>query len=189
MMGGEWPLRSREGRFRLQANRLDPEMLERWERIDGQIYDMSPSPTIEHQRAVGSLFRLISNHLQGKTCEAFVAPFDVFLDGDELGNYVQPDITVVCDPSKLQSKGCLGVPDMVVEVLSPNTAKKDKGAKLRAFRKAGVRECWIVDPYNRFVEVFLLTEEGNAFPTVYSQDDTVAVNVLAGLTIDLKDIF
>lgn len=173
----------------MQAIQLDPEQFERWERMDGVIYDMSPSPSSEHQRIVTRLIRDISGYLKGKTCESFTSPFDVYLDGNESGDYVQPDITVICDPSKIQHKGCMGAPDMVVEILSPRTAKKDRTAKLRAYRKASIQECWIVDPYNQTVEVYLLTDEDNMFPTVYNRDDTVTVSIVEGLGINLQDIF
>lgn len=173
----------------MQANQLDPEQLDRWERIDGVIYDMSPSPTSEHQRIVGRIYRDISGFLKGKTCESFTSPFDVYLDGNESGDYVQPDITVICDANKIQHKGCVGVPDMVVEVLSPRTAKKDKSSKLRAYRRAGVRECWIVDPYNQTVEVYLIADEGNVFPTIYNKEDIISVSILEGLGVNLQDIF
>ncbi|WAH37717.1 Uma2 family endonuclease [Alicyclobacillus dauci] len=167
---------------------LDPTELERWERIDDVIYDMSPSPSTEHQRIVGRLYREISAYLKGKTCEGFTSPFDVYLDGDEARNYVQPDITIVCDPSKLRPQGCIGAPDMVVEVLSPSTAYKDKTVKLRAYRLAGVHEYWIVDPHNQFVEVYRLAES-NVFPTVYNNDAVVTVGIFQGLEIDLREIF
>lgn len=173
----------------VQANQLDPEQLIRWERIEGVIYDMSPSPSTEHQRILGRIYRDISGYLKGKTCESFTSPFDVYLDGEESGDYVQPDITIICEPSKVQHKGCVGAPDMVVEVLSPRTAKKDKSSKLRAYRKVGVHECWIVDPYNQTVEVYLLTDEGNVFPLVYNRDDTVTVSIFEDLDINLQDIF
>ncbi len=173
----------------MQANQLDPEKLERWERIDGVIYDMTPSPTSEHQRIVGRIYRDISGYLKGKTCESFTSPFDVYLDGDESGDYVQPDITVICDINKIQHKGCVGVPDMIVEVLSPRTAKKDKSSKLRAYRRAGVREYWIVDPYNQTVEVYLMDNEDGVFPTVYNKDDIIMVSIFEDLGVKLSEIF
>lgn len=173
----------------MPANQLDPDILERWERIDGEIYDMSPPPTSEHQSIVTRLTSEIGIYLKGKTCKVFVAPFGVWLDDSDGGDYVEPDITVICDPSKILHKGCVGAPDMVIEVLSPSTVKKDKSVKLRSYRKAGVRECWIVDPLNQFVEVYLLSDEDTVFPTVYNKDDTVTVSVLEGLDINLRDIF
>ncbi len=161
----------------------------RWERIDGTIYDMTPSPSAEHQRIVGRLVRDIGSFLKGKECESFVAPFDVYLNGSDQGDYVQPDITIICDPNKIESKGCVGAPDMVVEVLSPRTAKKDKTTKLMAYQRAGVRECWIIDPYNLTVEIYLFTGDDTVFPTVYGKDESVIVSVVEGLEINLKDIF
>ncbi|GGJ11720.1 hypothetical protein GCM10010885_21290 [Alicyclobacillus cellulosilyticus] len=127
-------------------------------------------------------------YLKGKTCEAFIAPYDVYLEGDEGGNYVRPDITVICDPSKLRPYGCVGAPDMVMEVLSPATAYKDKTVKLRAYMAAGVREYGLVDPYNQIVEVYRLADQ-QLFPTVFSEDDTVPVGVLPELEIRLDEIF
>lgn len=175
--------------FIMKPEQIDPEEFVRWERIAGVIYDMTPSPSAEHQRVVTRLIRDISGYLKGKECESFVAPFDVYLDGEEAGDCVQPDITIICDPNKIQRKGCVGAPDMVVEVLSPRTAKKDKTTKLMAYKRAGLRECWIVDPYNQTVEIYLFAGVDHVFPTVYNRDDTVNVSTVAGLTINLQDIF
>ncbi len=162
---------------------------ERWERIGGVIYDMSPSPSSEHQAILVNLVREISTYLKGKTCKLFTSPYDVYLNGDESGDYVIPDITIVCDPNKIQHKGCVGVPDMVIEILSPSTAYKDKTTKLKAYRNAGVREYWIVDPYNQFVEVYLFTDGSNSFPMVYNKDETIPVSIFGELDIVMKDIF
>lgn len=163
--------------------------LERWERLDGVVYEMSPPPSSDHQSIVGNLFREISVYLKGKTCRAFPAPFGVWLDDDDNGNYVEPDITVVCDTNKIQSKGCVGVPDMVVEVLSPRTAKKDKTVKLRAYKVSGVREYWIIDPHNQLVEVFRLQDNVFGEPSVYGSDERVLVGIFGDFYINLYDVF
>lgn len=170
----------------MRANQTDPENLERWERIDGVIYDMTPPPTSEHQSIVGNLYREISSYLKGKSCKAFVAPFGVWLENAS-DDYVEPDITIICDPAKIHHKGCVGVPDMVLEVLSPSTAYKDKTAKLRIYKTAGVREYWIVDPANQFVEVYQLQENGS--PTVYNKNDIVTIGVFEQCDIHLEEIF
>ncbi len=172
----------------MEVNHLDPNNLERWERIDGVIYDMTPSPSSEHQRIVGRLYLAIGAYLKGRTCEAFVSPYDVYLDNNENGQYVQPDISVICDPTKIKHKGCYGAPDMVVEVLSPTTGKKDKTVKLRAYKAAGVLEYWIIDPGNQLVEVYDLQGE-IPFPIVYGTDDKVVVRIFEDLQINLADIF
>ena len=172
----------------MEVNHHDPNNLERCERIDGVIYDMTSSPSSEHQRIVGRLYVAIGSYLKGKTCEAFTSPFDVYLDGNENGQYVLPDISVICDPTKIKHKGCYGAPDMVVEVLSPTTGKKDKTVKLRAYKASGVLEYWIIDPGNQLVEVYDLQGE-IPFPTVYGTGDTVVVGIFEDLQIILADIF
>lgn len=161
---------------------------ERWERIDGIIYDMTPPPSSQHQAIVGSLYGEFYNCLKGRPCKAFPAPFGVWLD-DEDDNYVEPDITVICDQSKIHKKGCVGVPDLVVEVLSPSTALKDKRAKLRRYRLSGVREYWIVDPLNQIVEVYKLSENVFTEPQVFGKDETVKEGIFEGLEINLQEIF
>lgn len=161
---------------------------ERWERIDGIIYDMTPPPSSQHQSIVGSLYGEFYNYLKGRPCRAFPAPVGVWLD-DEDDNYVEPDITVICDPSKIHKKGCVGVPDLVVEVLCPSTALKDKRVKLKRYRLSGVREYWVVDPLNQIVEVYKLSENGFTEPQVFGKDETVKDGIFEGLEINLQEIF
>jgi Uma2 family endonuclease len=162
--------------------------LERWERIDGIVYDMTPPPSSQHQAIVGNLYGELYTYLKGKKCKAFPAPFGVWLD-DENNIYVEPDITVVCDQSKIHEKGCIGAPDLVVEVLSPSTALKDKRVKLRRYRLSGVREYWIVDQLNQIVEVYKLSENVFTEPQVYGKEETVKVGIFEDLEINLHDIF
>ncbi len=122
---------------------------ERWELIDGVAYNMSPAPNRIHQKISGELHRQIANYLIGKQCEVYAAPFDVRLPAtgeknDEITTVVQPDITIVCDKSKLDKKGCKGSPDLVIEILSPYTAKKDMKEKHFLYEKFAVKEYWIV---------------------------------------------
>ncbi|ODA41675.1 hypothetical protein DSBG_1607 [Desulfosporosinus sp. BG] len=161
---------------------------ERWERIDGVTYDMTPPPSSQHQAIVGNLYGEFYTYLKGKHCKAFPAPFGVWLN-DENDNYVEPDITVICDQSKIHPKGCVGVPDLVVEVLSPSTALKDKRVKLRRYRLSGVREYWIVDPFNKLVEVYMFSENVFTEPAVYGPVETIRDGIFEDLTIDLRNIF
>jgi Uma2 family endonuclease len=127
------------------------------------------------------------------------APFDVRLPlngemaDDKIYNVVQPDICVVCDPSKLDEKGCLGAPDLIVEVISPSTAKRDLNEKFNLYEVAGVREYWVVYPKDKAVTVFLLQENGkyDSGTTYQLIDKTVHVPVhtLEGLVIDLEELF
>ncbi|MDA8427122.1 MAG: Uma2 family endonuclease [Treponema sp.] len=138
---------------------------ERWELIDGQAWSMSPAPARRHQIVVGRLYAAIYDFLKGKSCQAFVAPFDVLLpqggepDG-EVDTVVQPDIVVYCDKSKLTYAGARGAPDLAVEVLSPSTSKKDLAEKFALYERQGVREYWVVDPGNGAVQVWRLESAG-----------------------------
>ena len=126
----------------------------RAELIDGQIYMMAP-PTRIHQEISFSLSRKIADFIDAKggSCRVYPAPFAVFLNQDKR-NYVEPDISVICDMGKLDDKGCNGAPDWVVEVASPGTKHMDYGIKLFKYHAAGVREYWIINPMMKTVNVY-----------------------------------
>jgi Uma2 family endonuclease len=127
---------------------------QRAELIDGQIYDMAP-PNTMHQRLVSELTISIGNYIRSKegTCTVYPAPFAVFLNKDDK-NYVEPDISIICDKSKLDNYGCNGAPDWVIEIISPSTERMDYGIKLFKYRSAGVREYWVVNPAKDIVNVY-----------------------------------
>lgn len=127
---------------------------ERAELIDGKIYYMSP-PTWKHQRISGRLYQSIANYIDSKNgqCEVLAAPFAVFLNDDDI-NYLEPDISVICDRSKLDEKGCHGAPDWVIEIVSPSSKPRDYMTKLFKYRISGVREYWIVDPDKQITMVY-----------------------------------
>lgn len=127
---------------------------ERAELIDGKIYYMAP-PNTNHQRLVNYLSTEINLHIRknGGSCEVFPAPFAVFLNKNEK-NYVEPDISVICDPSKLDDKGCHGAPDWIIEIVSPGSKQMDYYKKLFKYCTAGVREYWVVDPDRKVVTVY-----------------------------------
>ncbi|MDL2319351.1 Uma2 family endonuclease [Eubacteriales bacterium OttesenSCG-928-A19] len=160
----------------------------RYELIDGEVY-MMDAPKRVHQGISGAIFWRIAAYLEGKPCEVYAAPFDVRLNADaEDDTVVQPDISVICDPSKLDDRGCVGAPDMVVEILSPSSAEYDQGVKLNRYLEAGVRECWIVNPMHRFVQVNLL-RDGEYHMRPYGDADAVPVSVLDGCVIELAKVF
>ena len=160
----------------------------RLELIDGQIYFMA-APNRAHQEVSSNLQGTIWNFLKGKKCQIFAAPFAVNLEqGKGHDTTVQPDLVVVCDPNKLDKKGCNGTPDMVIEILSPSTTRKDRLLKYLKYEQAGVAEYWIVDPDGRFVEVYLL-QDGRYFSKRYGEEDKIPCDVLEGLEIDLNEIF
>ncbi len=125
----------------------------RWELINGVAYDMTPAPSVEHQRVSRHLERAIEDGIEeGKrrggegACEMFHAPLDVFLGG----SVFQPDIVVVCDPEKISERGIEGAPDLVVEILSASNSSRDTVVKRWAYAEAGIPEYLIVDPIEKF---------------------------------------
>ena len=167
---------------------------ERAELIDGEVILMAPAPSRVHQGISGEIFRQLGNYLKGKKCKVYAAPFDVRLfevDGDrpeDVDTVVEPDITVVCDPSKLDERGCKGAPDMVVEILSPSTRKKDLTVKLRKYIGAGVSEYWIVDPDKKKVVVYDFAHE--ELPAVYGFDSKIPAGIFKGeCEVDFAEIY
>jgi len=160
----------------------------RWELIEGTPYAMS-APTPLHQRISKGLFRQIDAFLSGKPCEPFYAPIDVRLNADETDDtVVQPDIIVVCDPSIIDDNSCKGSPDLIIEILSPSSAKHDRIVKFQQYLKAGVREYWIVDPVEKAVQVCVL-EGDRYYIEMFSDDGLVPAHALPGLEISLPDVF
>lgn len=127
---------------------------QRAELIDGEIFDMAP-PSRMHQRLVTEISTVINQYIKrnGGSCEVDVAPFAVFLSDDDR-NYVEPDITVVCEQDKLSERGCEGAPDWIIEIVSPGSRKMDYMIKLFRYRAAGVRLYWIVDPEKQNIRVY-----------------------------------
>ncbi|MCL1809977.1 MAG: Uma2 family endonuclease [Clostridiales bacterium] len=162
----------------------------RYELIDGVAYMMSPAPSRQHQEVLVEMIWQIRSFLEGKPCKVYAAPFDVRLNaaGDAEDTVVQPDIVIVCDKSKLDKKGCNGTPDMVVEILSPSTASRDRLVKFNKYLEAGIKEYWIVDTETKSVQACIL-EKGRYVVSMYSDTDTAPVQVLEGCRIDLKDVF
>jgi len=168
---------------------------ERWEIIEGVPYNMSPAPAREHQRVSAIIFVKIYNFLSGKECEVYFAPFDVRLaetknEADEaIETVVQPDIAVICDQNKLDKRGCLGSPDIMVEILSPATSYKDQTEKLLLYEKHGVREYWIVNPDAKYVMIYRLDGKKYGKPEYLTENDIFESNVLEGFKIDLSEVW
>lgn len=158
---------------------------ERAELIDGHIYYMAP-PSRRHQLIAGELFTIINTYIKSKggSCEPYIAPFAVFLNGDDK-NYVEPDISVICDKSKLTDKGCTGAPDWIIEVVSPGSRRMDYYTKLFKYRTSGVREYWIVDPEKNRVTVYDLEHED---VNEYTFEDTVKVCIYSDLSINFHHL-
>ena len=162
----------------------------RSELLDGEIVMMA-TPSRAHQGVVTQLVFQIESYLKGKKCKLYPAPFAVrlFPQKDYSDNTVfEPDIVVVCDPAKLDDKGCNGAPDLVIEVISPSTAKYDRIIKFRKYQIAGVKEYWIVDPDLKTVQVCIL-EHDRYVVFMYDEDEKIPVDVLKGCDIDLQTVF
>lgn len=155
----------------------------RAELIDGEMYMMA-SPGRTHQRALGDLFVKIYNFISSKKgkCEVYAAPFAVYLHNDDK-TYLEPDVLVVCDTDKLDEKGCHGAPDWVIEIVSPSSQKMDWILKLEEYRKAGVREYWIIDAEAQKVTVYRF-EKGDVMEE-YSFEEKITAGIYDDLEIML----
>lgn len=157
---------------------------ERAELINGQIYMMVP-PSRKHQDILSFLHLAIGNHIANNSgeCRVYPAPFAVFLFADD-SKYLEPDISVICDKSKLNDRGCNGAPDWIIEIVSPGSRAMDYYTKLSLYREAGVREYWIVDPVKQ--AIFVYDMEQAAAPVIYSFADKIKVNIYENLEIDFS---
>lgn len=167
---------------------------ERIEIIDGEAFMMAP-PSSYHQKICFQIGRQLGNFLEGKRCEVYPAPFGVRLfeqNGDEpedVDTMVEPDISVVCDPGKIDERGCKGAPDLVIEILSPSTWRHDKFTKINLYQRAGVREYWIVSPEEKTVQVFLLEDGRYTVKDFGADKDRLKVNILDDCFIELSKVF
>lgn len=160
---------------------------ERWEIVDGEAYDMAPAPTPRHQGVVTRFAGILDRALSGGTCRAFVSPIDVVLSEHSV---IQPDIVVVCDAAKVTEASIRGAPDVVIEVLSPSTALRDKREKLRLCERHGVPEYVVADPSTRTVERYALGEGGSyGRAQVLGPEDRLVLTSLDSLEIELQEVF
>jgi Uma2 family endonuclease len=167
---------------------------ERLELIKGKIFKMSPAPSSTHQRVSQWLNKELLLFLDGKKCEVFAAPFDVRLPrkskrDEDIITVVQPDLCVVCDPSKIDKRGCIGAPDIVVEILSPSNTRKELKNKYEVYEEAGIKEYWIVSPQDHSFLVYTL-KDGRYVPSrLMAEGDVVTSAVLEGFSLDLEKLF
>lgn len=168
---------------------------ERLELIKGKIFKMSPAPSSSHQILSGIIFGELYLYLKGKPCAVFAAPFDVRLsrklDNDQdIITVVQPDICVICEPSKIDLKGCIGAPDIVVEILSPGNNKKELQNKYEVYEETGVKEYWIISPQDKTFMKYILGEDLKYIPTrLLTVGDFVNTPILPGFELDLEEVF
>ena len=170
---------------------------QRCELIDGVVYDMTPAPAPIHQIILGELSWQFFNFFRGKPCKVFFAPFDVRFPKNtnpesdaNTETVVQPDLVVICEPGKIDSRGCLGAPDLVIEILSPSTSAKDRLTKLNLYEKHGVKEYWIVSSDAGSVMIFRLKKDQRyGKPEHAYWSETITTPLFPGLTVDLTTVF
>ncbi|MHA4738668.1 Uma2 family endonuclease [Dyadobacter sp. MSC1_007] len=168
---------------------------ERLELIKGKIFKMSPAPSVRHQKISAKLHLEIGGFFENHYCQVFYAPFDVRLSkmnqsatDQKIYTVVQPDLCVICDELKLDDKGCLGAPDLIVEILSPGNSKKEMDNKFDLYEECGVREYWLVEPAENTVFIYVLNSEG-VYIGLKPATDTLRSTIFPDLTIDLEKIF
>lgn len=169
------------------------------ELIKGKVFRMSPAPGLSHQRVSGALFLQIGNYLQGKSCQIFAAPFDVRLPlpqyrqtPNKIDTVVQPDLCIICDPHKLDERGCIGAPDWIIEILSPTTSQKDYTEKYEIYQHAGVREYWVVHPHEATVSIYRLDATGEyqlLRKTPFLRHEIAPSGVFSEFGVDLGRVF
>ncbi len=169
---------------------------ERVELIRGWISRMSPAPLRIHQGISTTLTIQIGIYLLNKKCKLYPAPFDVRLTNKRksipnksITSVVQPDISVICDMEKLDEKGCIGAPDWIIEILSPDNTKKEMREKFSLYEESGVREYWVVYPEYFQVQVFDLINDKFISRGFYVKEDLIPVGIFEGFSIDTNLLF
>ena len=166
---------------------------ERVELILGKIFEMS-APNRLHQALLGKIYAKLEVFLENDPCNVYVAPFDVRFprkskDDKDIITVLQPDISVVCDHSKLDDKGCIGAPDIVVEILSPGNNRKEMTNKYDIYEQGGVKEYWVVSPQNETFLMYTLVNEKYQPSRIMVAGDIVTSSVLPGFSLDLESLF
>jgi Uma2 family endonuclease len=176
------------------ADYLTWQMEEMVELIKGKIFKQAAAPRVNHQRVAGALFNILFNFLKGKKCEAFIAPFDVRLPikskrNEDIDTVVQPDICVVCNPEKIDELGCIGAPDLVLEILSPGNNKKELQNKYEVYEESGVKEYWVIHPNECTLLIYNLINGKYQASKLFTHGDVVKSDAVEGFQLDLTEIF
>jgi len=167
---------------------------ERLELIKGKLFKMSPAPNRIHQELSWEIARELSSYLKGKPCKAYTAPFDVRLPrkskvDQDIMTVVQPDICVICDPAKLDDRGCLGAPDIIIEILSPGNNKKEIANKYEVYEESGVKEYWMVVPQEKAFWQYILKDGRYSASRPRTLGDEVTTPILPGFALNLDELF
>lgn len=167
--------------------------------VKGKVIPISPSPSLQHQNISMNLSGILYKFFKGKPDKVFAAPFNVRLYNHEqseqhnqdIYTIVSPDLCVVCDSSKLDQQGCLGAPNLVIEIIAKNTAKKDIHTKYQLYQASGVKEYWLIYPHEQTIQQFILNTEDNEYDLhrMYSDNDSIIPYLFPYLSIELAEIF
>lgn len=176
------------------ADYLTWDIEEMVELIKGKVFKAAAAPRRKHQEIAGQLFTKFHNFLKKHTCKVYIAPFDVRLPAhskknEDIYTVVQPDICVVCDPTKLDDAGCIGAPDLIVEILSPGNNKKDLKFKYEVYLESGVREYWVVHPEEQTLMIYTLIDNQYVPSKLFVSGDIVNSSVVKGFQLDVEDLF
>ena len=154
---------------------------------------MSPAPSSRHQEISFHLSRELGVYLKGKSCKAFSAPFDVRLPRQSEKNtytVVQPDLCIICDLEKIDQRGCVGAPDLVIEILSPGNTKKEMNEKFDIYEESGVKEYWLVEPNDKALFAYTLNGEGKFISSKpYTEDSSISPSMFPDFELELKEVF
>jgi Uma2 family endonuclease len=180
------------------ADYLTWKLMERVELIKGKIMKISPAPNVIHQSISRNFTGIFFNYFRTKNCRALAAPIDVSLydkkksvkQNKDVFTVVQPDLCVICDLEKLNELGCMGAPDLIIEILSPGNSKKEMRIKYDLYEEAGVREYWVADPEHQTVHIFVM-DENEKYRTagIYVCDDVMTAQIFPDLHVDLAEVF
>lgn len=178
------------------ADYLTWQFNERVELIRGWISKMSPAPGTTHQAVSWDIAYYFANYFRKTNCKTFAAPFDVRLldskkskNNQQVFSVVQPDICVICDEKKIDERGCVGAPDLIIEIVSPGNSKREMKTKYELYEENGVREYWIANPLEKNIMLYVLKAKKYHLKKIYFDDDAIESILFKGLVIDLKEIF
>jgi len=168
-----------------------PEMVEL---IKGRVFKMAAAPRRRHQAVAGEVFKRISIFLEGKNCKVYIAPFDVRLPvhsrkNEDIYTVVQPDICVICDATKLDDAGCIGAPDIVIEILSPGNNRKELQNKYEVYEESGVQEYWVIHPDEQTLLIYTLVNGKYQASKLFTVGDFITTPILPDFVLDLELVF
>jgi len=176
------------------ADYLTWQMDEMVELIKGKIFKQAAAPRRIHQEVSGRVFNKLYNYLEKQSCKVYAAPFDVRLPvkskkNEDINTVVQPDICVICDPEKLDELGCVGAPDLIVEILSPGNNKKELQNKYEVYEESGVKEYWVIHPNECTLVVYTLINGKYVSSKLFTHGERVSSQAVAGFVLDLEEVF